>query len=70
MGTMASGTLALLAKAERWALYTFLPNEANFSRCWQFCISFAESDLASKLCHFVSWLRLSGIGFVWGIRML
>jgi len=52
----------------RWqrgeALYVILRNEANFSECWTLWISLWDNVLAVQVCHFDTWLRFAGNGFV------
>jgi hypothetical protein len=44
-----------------------LQNEANFSECWTMWISLMAKVLGAQVCHFVTWLRFAGIGFVLGV---
>jgi hypothetical protein len=44
----------------------FLPNEANFSGCYVIWITLMDNALGVQLRQFVTWLRFTKIGFVWG----
>ena len=42
----------------------FLRNEANFPECLMVWIGLMDSRLAVQVCHFDTWLRFAGNGFV------